>query len=1433
MSLRLHDVVRYRCDRLFNGAVNIDWFLGDPARCADAARNFVFHGPTYHGVTQDDIGYGHGHRLQDTVTFTRDLLRRCTGQENQPFTLAIAGYGTGKSHLGLSLAQLLSDPEGDVAQSVLSGLGAADEAMTSEISAALRGVGKSFLVVALNGMRSFDLTAEVTRQVLQQLRDQELAIGALEELQPRFAQAVSLIRMSNERTISELLEHCEATTVEEVVQALHDHDESTYSAVHDFLSARGMPIRALGGESVRDVIEAVCRDHCGEGKTFAGLVILFDEFGKYTEFATERSQIAGSGALQDLFEGVQSNSDLVCLVGFIQFELNAYVDRVAAEHKNEILRYVSRYQTAAKSHLSINLETLMASLLETPQPELLDSWLEQPEAIAESAEIAGRLGKWFPQVRNHRLWTDPERFHCVIRKGCWPLSPFSSWFLFYLAAAGKHLQERSALALLDSVLRQEADSPIPEEGGWSLAPVDLWSDELQQELLVSEERGQQGAITHSYATAASKHGDQLTRDLKRILRAIVIAAKMGLRVPGRDEAVEALAELAGMPSTTATSALAELRDEQNVIEWDEGSKQFDILGDAVPRSQFLAFVKQKVDNTYSAQAKATLFAGRASEWCDLLVDLECDFAEEFTISTREWRYEKVTSNIELLPTHLKLAAERWKDAIGIDVPRGTVVYCYAEPNRALDQVMGAARKTLRATARAAGVKALPILIVVLCDDNGMLGQTLAELAVIEDSLTEQDRARFGNLVAAHEMRTRLAAHSHIERLLKQGHFVVPFDKELGSHRLGRLATMVLSRIYTEPLPFPFDGFSTTKGNAAETCQQLTAELLHDRLDYDAVIAKPAKTKNRAIGVLKNSWVVYSASGAVSRQPRHPVARKAVRRWDKALRSEEGCLPLGKALRELCMPPHGANLASAGLLLGVFVAARTSELMVSVEGQSCAIDQWFRDETFRGRLLDLERLERAVLIPVGETASEWDSLLEEWELVEDYPTRIKCLEHASELIGRIPVPSTLNYRFLFLQDQAEKAKSAEQAVKEKKVAAEDSLARGRERKDVEQLSLGAAALLGIVHRMTEESSRWPEREVEDLRATLGEARERIKQFFRGWLLRQAPRGDTLEEGGEFKRRMLTVIGGHLRDLSLDTQREELEKHTRNALRQTEAAADARTLIRDVNSWLRTDAQVTELAPVVQIRKLREMAKGLASKLQGMSRRIELTELPEVRGRLADSQSHLGALESRFTDRLAAVDRAKLRSLADLLGLKEELAILLDKFEGCENEASAIRRLLRVLQIYERDYQELSDERLAWSFFLSLASRLTEEAKAELDGEAVPWPAWTVYAEFVKEITSSRKQLSSNWIMALEVEAAFVPAMEAPDADRLLKKVQAPPPCLTEQDAERLSVITLPLEQRLNSLAVEWLLERFRQLPHDSKNEFLERAMDHWGEDGEGD
>jgi hypothetical protein len=247
----------------------------------------------------------------------------------------------------------------------------------------------------------------------------------------------------------------------------------------DLLARLGFPIRAIGDETVKDVIDTVCREYIGEGRPFSRLVVFFDEFGRYAEFATIRSQIAGSGVLQQLFEGIQANADKATFVGFIQFDLNTYVQRMGQEYRNEILRVSTRYQSAEKAYLSINLETLLAHLLEKKNRDELAGHFDCDSEQSASGTFMKCINTWFPQSSNHRLWTDAKAFHHHIRKGCWPLSPYAVWLLFHLAAAGQHLQQRSALSLLNEAFKHNRDNVI-SGFDWQLHASDIWTENLER-----------------------------------------------------------------------------------------------------------------------------------------------------------------------------------------------------------------------------------------------------------------------------------------------------------------------------------------------------------------------------------------------------------------------------------------------------------------------------------------------------------------------------------------------------------------------------------------------------------------------------------------------------------------------------------------------------------------------------------------------------------------------------------------------------------------------------------------------------------------------------------------------------------------------------------------------------------------------------------------
>lgn len=1417
--LKLSDVIQFREDRLFHGAVSLDWLWTNPELSRAATEAYIFHGPSYHGVDQQDVGTAHGHRLQDTATFTSSILRRCHGLEEEPFTLAIAGYGTGKSHLSLAMANLLQQPGGELAETLLARINEADSGIGAEVRAIIKEDPRPFLTVAFNGMQNFDLTAELTRQILIQARTHDLDTRALDDLRPRFRQAATLVNLASHEMSENLIEACGVDTVDQILEFLNEQDEGTYAKVQEIFEAEGIPIRAFGGESIKDVIDVAVREYCGEGKPFAGMAILFDEFGRYTEFATIRSQIAGSGVLQDLFEGIQGNSGYVTFVGFIQFDLNIYVQRVAPEFKNEILRYISRYQSAKKSYLSTNLETLVASLIEKKDQALLDNWFNKQESRQHSKQIVQKLHRWFPQSQNYRLWVDEERFHQVICKGCWPLSPYSMWMLFHLTSAGKHLQERSALALLGESLQRTLQMEFPGVDSWSLCPVDLWSDALQEELLSSEELGQQGSITHAYVNAISKYGAQLSQLANRTLRSIVLAAKLGLYVETRDEATHAIAELAGMPQVQASTVLQQLQEEYNVIEWDGNYNQFEILGDAVPRSQFLSYLRKKIADGYDDQIKASLFATRSQEWCDFLGNLDCDFAEKNRISTRDWQFQAVTTQLQHLETQIKFGLEEWKNAIDIDAPKGLVFYCYVEPGRDPDATALEVRKLIRRVEKDAGVSPAPIFVALLCDEEGELGQTLAEMKVLLEDISEEDRAKFGNLIAAHQEKAQKSIKNQIESMLKEQRFVTSLGDQLKPAKRNRFGSELFAHVYKKPLQFPFDGFSTAKGNAADTCYRLIIELLHGQLDFDTVTAKPAKEKNRALRVLNDTWCIFTSRGSVSRKPENPIVRSVVESWDQELSSGSSRFFIGQAIRRLCLPPHGANIASASLLFATYIAPRKDNLMVTRDGQTLTISQWLEKSLFRGKYLDLKAIDKDELLVVGGESSEWEELLSDWEQAESYLEQIRYLEKATELQQRIPVPPERRDRFAHMVERSSEVKKILEEVDRETEKALRKIQKAYERGDLSVLSWGAASLVEIQQRMVREKPLWTEEQIDALSRDIEQARQAVVEMFPKWLPHQYPPNDRPDTIGEFKHKMLSKVGGNLEVLGLDDQLQQLRERVSYLVSKSETAAEARQLLRDVNNWLHEHYEILRIPRVAEIRGLKDIAEGYAKKLRDMSQRIEMQELQEARTNLAEFTEKLKAAESEIMDRADALWNSKIKCEEDIGVILREVKTLMTVFEGLNTDLEDMGLMEQALNLLQQGCNRLASKDLTWDEFYSFVSNWQSDMLQVLGEQELPWDFEETISVLSEEKVKYREKMSSSWLAELENSWSAMNKPTVSEANRLYEKAIAPPPFVTDNHRKKASQLLSQIEDQLEALKIEWLVEKFKEMPLKSQKDFL--------------
>lgn len=1419
MADKLGEIVGFRGDRLFNGAVNIDWFSSDDKKALDAGKAFVFHGPRYHGVSQEDVGTSHGHSLIDTATFTRLIVRRCYGLEEQPFTLAIAGYGTGKSHLGITLAELLSNPVSEAAEMILDSIESADEAIGKEIRSLLYDAKQPNIVVAVNGMQSFDLSIELTKQVVRRLKKDGVDSRVLDELRPRFSQAIALLQMSNENVKAELLTQFEETSIEVVIKGLEEQNENYYNKVHDFFAGKGMPIRVLSGESVKDVIETVIRTYCGAGKPYRSLLVLFDEFGKYTEFATMNSQRAGGNVLQDLFEVIQANASLSCFVGFIQFELNAYVQRVAPEYKNEILRYITRYQSANKLYLSINIETLIANLFEKNEEILISNQLDNELSIIKSKKIMGNIGRWFPISQNHRIWQDDSSFHNIIRKGCWPLSPYSTWMLFYLTSAGKHLQERSAFSLLNELYKKNNNAEVGIISEWSLHPVDLWCNELEQEFISSEESGQQGSITHAYSSILSKHGSHLSTKQVHVLRAIVLFSKLKLKANSKEDALDAISELTSLHTNDISQIIVQLLEEFNVIEWDGAFNAYDILGDAVPRAHFISFLRQKRTRLYDDVGIADVFVHHAQLWSDHINDLLCDFAEENEISTQEWKYKAVTANQNYLDHQIKLAHDRWLEASEVDSARGTVIFQYIGPGCEPETALEDSNKRLRTFCSEKECKALPIIIVLLIDEDGSLGEAMAELAIIGE-LNEEEKAKFGNLIGAHKEKLIKLVQEKIESKIKCRYYVTSAKEISCDQRLSQVGNDLFKRIYPSPVQFPFDGFSTAKGNAADTCHELTRELMYGQLDFDRIQSKPEKTKNRAIRVLKKSWQIFNVNGTISRRPKNSVINQVTMKWDEMLTSDNR-ISIVTAMKSLFGPPYGANIASAGLFLGVYIAPRQDKLLIAKGEEHLLVQDWIKTEgIFKGKFINLSFLEGIDIIAAGEQSSEWEELLDEWEHCESHSSKLDYYYKSIELKKRVSIPPHLVYRADGLKERAVQASTEIDKNKKKQQEAWSKLEGSQRNSDCSLAAWGSAILRELIDSMKNEVGLWRDEEINALEIEYANSRQYVIDFFPRWLKKQIFTSDSPSDVGDFKHKMIRVIGEHLKKIGLEAEFEELEQYTLTAVRNAEFIAQSNQLIRDTENWILSNNKEGGIGRIVTIRALLKDSEQYKKKLKEIYKRIDRPELAQIQGQLSNFIHTLKAREATIVDRATKLWDTKINSQEDINTFRVEIDSLVQEFDGEPNDLSDLHIMSRVIKQYESAYERLSEDILNWSQFNTLEEQLRNELKSNWGEEEIPWEPDEVMDTFIKIIGSNRRKKSQDWIDRISIEYKNLDKMDARNVNQLHTQISLTPTFLTKEHIEDQEVMLKIIENKLSDLKIEWLLEKFKELSQEEKNKYFD-------------
>ena len=993
-------------NKLFSGAIDIDWLYSNKKRAYEAALAHVFHGPKYHYISNEEQRQISS-KFTDSITMTKKLLEVLTSPNNEKrVVLSIAGFGAGKSHLALTLSLLFSrDP--NVFQSILNEIKNKDSDLFNSIVLLLNEDPRPYLVIPVNGMNNAnlkDLMFSNISNILDYNGDSKACLNKFDQRYAYLKNTVKTHVMQNQ--IIHSLKKCGFESIEEFCNKMDQYDEEALNSAYDMLNKDNIELfmPASKGE-LRDLITTVASSLCGKGKKYKGLIIVFDEFGKYMSFAAASEAIAGQGALQQLFEGVQGvpNDIPVLLWGLSQLDLQQYQQTTAnANFANNMNRYVTRYSIADKYYLSVCFESLLANLISKPK---------NFNKLSESqvAEYRKNLNQIFNMTLQYPLWTDNATFMDAICNGGWPLSPASVWTLTYITSVNNMLQQRSGFAILNSTFSELEGTEVPQ-GNFSIYPVDLFKGGLGTEFIASENsKTSPDTIATEYESVLSKYGQKLSEVNLRVLQAIVLSYKLKANCKTETQAKLTISMLANVKSGDVSKSLDFLVNDLNCVYFNQGLKLFEIKSDSATSLEFRRFIDNKIIEFYRVNSEDRIYnlVGKMLRENleleairnEVFEEIESDFAFKNDIASVEWVYESIIAvgANYLSQTKLLIDSIRKNPPTAYNEPKGKLLYYLLPSTVGLKQAMGELSSIIKSDDNL-----IPVMGLVLHDKDNIVKDLLIELSVIE-KLSTSEIEKFDNIIVKRKRDIKSSLFYKLLDMKSDSNRIYPFSSKKPRFIAG---TKIFESLYPNHISFDIDGIRKENSTGLKTVNDFCIKLATPDISWNDFLALQSKDVNRAKSLLERGWQIFDNNGAVLRYPKYSKLKLLFSSIDNQVQ-EKNIISVYSIFQFLTAAPIGCNSTQATIILFIYFAGRNKEIEFERDGKIVTLSSLLGNKScFDSKTYALSKtIWENIYFKLKITDDVvWYNLLQEWKNCKDLNANDEFNTRATELSKKVKVPS---------------------------------------------------------------------------------------------------------------------------------------------------------------------------------------------------------------------------------------------------------------------------------------------------------------------------------------------------------------------------------------------------------------------------------------------
>lgn len=1019
--MKFGELIEFKKELYFEGAVQIDWFY-NPSKAANVAENFVFHSKNYFGVETNSI---HGKKRIDTISLVKALTDKLQDDSVTIPSLAIADYGTGKSHLAVTLAQLFSGPDymPKTYSKILKSINALDKEAYKAITQNCD--GRNFVMV-INGMRDFNLHAEILRAAQKSLDLYGLPDDSLKKLNRALDTAGIFLdrNIKSSFTLFEKYAHDtgwsekgDKLSVKLKKELFSGNDEAFEIINKVYYEINGQEIRWDEGLSASSILEMLVSEYCGMNGKYDHIIILFDEFGRYLEYASGvNAAKSGDSALQQIFEAVQNSNGALQVINFIQSDIKTYLQRV--DQTKNISRYIGRYDSSDKYYISSNLETVIANLIQRKNEEVFKSTIVSWQNSKEEywKETFENINKW---LIPKGMWKDYSLFRKVVVEGIYPMHPLSTFMLTQLS---DYLQNRSSLTFISQYIDKFSDEKI-NKSPLLIMPEFLMTGDLYIEMLAAEQDGKQPSQQCIlYDNVLRKFGDKLSENSLKVLRSNLILRILRFRTSDYEDAKTALAFVSGLPVEDIEEELNWLENEYAILGFDEHAGCFDFMEESNGAHDFKVIKKRliastKLDNSYINDLKIQEIAG-------ILEVQLTGFGQLHKISTTEWQFKQELYPIESLKMQMAESyISEWHSATTSIAAKGKLIWLYVNKNTDPKSVEYAQKLVSR-------FENTPIVTMLINDEENRLFEYMLEYYVL-DHLDDSNRKKYDRYFNDAFKQAESNLKGEFEELKKKRILFKKDGSEAITNRMQVFLTNVFENLYPKALPFCFDSFITKANNVGGKggsyfCS-IIKMLLSGSVNEDSIHNFPSDLRNRIDALLMTS---NNTSWKCINDQYHliPPENNRVKAVYKEI-SEELNISHEKNCSEIftkySMPPYGMSEDVITLMIAVVSANLSYCLRFNYKGELKNINAWKDLVVIKDKKIDVDVIKNSTFVVVdsGAVAEKFKRIFYQIQNNKLLSNVTSLAENLERMRNAEEIPDEINSEYFLAKNIVDKGLNA--------------------------------------------------------------------------------------------------------------------------------------------------------------------------------------------------------------------------------------------------------------------------------------------------------------------------------------------------------------------------------------------------------------------------